>query len=68
MNGTLNEIDSAILEVALSLEEGKARDGFVSRIYQSDPAGMEEMCQLIDDARSAATYFIDARERRAEVA
>lgn len=68
MNGTLNEIDSAILEVALSLEEGEIRDEFVSRIYQSDPGGLGEMRQLIDDARSAAAYFIDARERRAEVA
>lgn len=68
MNGTLNEIDSAILEVALSLEEGDIRDGFVSRIYQKDPVGLGEMRQLIDDAKCAAAYFIDARERRAEVA
>lgn len=68
MSATLNEIDSAILEVALSLEEGKIRDGFVSRIYHLDPGGQEEMLQLINDAKSAAAYFIDARERKAEVA
>lgn len=64
----MNEIDSAILEVALSLEEGVIRDEFVTRIYQADPGGLGEMRQLIDDAKSAAAYFIDARERRAEVA
>ncbi|RYD48561.1 MAG: hypothetical protein EOP85_03310, partial [Verrucomicrobiaceae bacterium] len=65
MTGTLNEIDSAILEVALSLEEGEVRDGFVSRVYQGDTSGLGEMRQLIDDAKCAAAYFIDARERRA---
>lgn len=64
----LNEIDSSILEVALSLEEGESRDEFISRVYQNDPSGMEEMRQLIEDAKNAAAYFIDARERRAEVA
>jgi eukaryotic-like serine/threonine-protein kinase len=68
VNPTLNEIDSAILEVALSLEEGEIRDGFVSRTYRFDPDGLLEMRQLIADAKSAAVYFLNARERRSEIA
>ncbi|RYD30613.1 MAG: hypothetical protein EOP85_23620, partial [Verrucomicrobiaceae bacterium] len=64
----MNETDSAILEVALSLEEGPARDAFITRVFQGDLEGQREMTQLIDDARSAAAYFIDARDRRSEVA
>ncbi len=64
----LNEIDSAILEVALSLEEGEARDAFITRVFHSDPEAQDEMNQYIEDAKSAAAYFLDARERRTEVA
>jgi len=64
----LNEVDSAILEVALSLAEGEARDEFITRVYRSDPEGLHEMNQFIEDSISAASYFLDARERRTEVA
>lgn len=64
----LNEIDGAILEAALSLEEGAVREAFLTRIYRADPRGLAEMRQYIEDSKCAAAYFLDARERRAEVA
>ncbi len=64
----MNEIDAAILEAALSLEEGGVREAFLARIYRADPAGLAEMRQYIEDSKSAAAYFLDARERRAEIA
>lgn len=68
MVDALNEIDGAILEAALSLEEGEVREAFLSRIYRADPGGLLEMRQFIEDSKNAAAYFLDARERRAEIA
>lgn len=68
LDGPLNETESAILEVALSLDDEATRDAFVSRIHRSDPAGLDKMRQLISDAKSAGSSLSDGRERRVEIA
>ncbi|MEO5914063.1 MAG: serine/threonine-protein kinase [Luteolibacter sp.] len=62
------EIESAILEVALSLDEGETREEFLQRTFRSDPAGLEEMRKLVEVSRGAASFFLEARERRARMA
>jgi len=61
------EVDHAILEVALSLDED-ARGEFLRRTFQGDAEGLSEMRMLVDATRGATSFFLDARERRAQMA
>lgn len=61
------EVDCAILEVALSLDE-QAREEFLTRAYQGDAEGQSEMRKLVDATRGATSFFLDAREQQARVA
>ncbi len=64
---TDGEISSAIMEVALSLDDPATRQVFLERVFgQSGPA-REEMTRLLEAADGAATFFLEAREQRAKV-
>jgi hypothetical protein len=61
------EVECAILEVALSLDED-ARSEFLKRTFQDDADGLSEMRILVEATRGATSFFLDARERRARMA
>ena len=58
------EIDSAILEVALSLDDTATREEFLDRIYGSNEKGKAEIRQLIAASGDAAGFFLEAKEER----
>ena len=61
------EISSAIMEVALSLDDPATRQVFLERVFGASPAAKEEMTRLLAAADGAATFFLEAREQRAKV-
>jgi serine/threonine protein kinase len=63
-----NEVDSAILEVALSLDDEEARARFLDRTFSGDATGHAEMLKLVESARGAGSYFLEAGESRSRVA
>lgn len=62
-----DEISSAIMEVALSLDDPEARDVFLDRVFENRQPAKEEMTRLLQAADGAATFFLEAREQRAKV-
>jgi serine/threonine protein kinase/tetratricopeptide (TPR) repeat protein len=63
-----DEVEGAIFETALSLEDAAARQAFLERSFQGDPAGLARMQSLVGSAREAATFFVEAGESRANLA
>ena len=61
------EISSAIMEVALSLDDPATRQVFLERVFRDSGPAKEEMTRLLDAADGAATFFLEAREQRAKV-
>jgi serine/threonine protein kinase len=61
------EISSAIMEVALSLDDPHARQLFLNRVFENREEAKQEMAQLLDAADGAATFFLEAKEERAQV-
>ncbi len=61
------EISSAILEVALSLDSPDVRQVFLERVFENREAAKEEMTLLLEATDGAATFFLEAREERAKV-
>lgn len=64
---TDDEINSAIMEVALSLDEPSTREEFLDRVFAGRGNEKMEMIQLLDAADGAAAFFLEAREQRAKV-
>ena len=64
---TDGEISSAIMEVALSLDDPATRQVFLERVFGDSAAAKDEMTRLLDAADGAATFFLEAREQRAKV-
>ncbi|MDB6079257.1 MAG: serine/threonine protein kinase [Akkermansiaceae bacterium] len=62
------EIEGAILETAVSLDETSVRQAFLDRAFRDDPAGLARMQSLVSSARQAATFFVEAGEYRADLA
>lgn len=58
------EIDSAILEVALSLDDAATREEFLDRVYDGNARAKAEMRKLIAASGEAAGFFLEAREER----
>ena len=61
------EISSAIMEVALSLDDPDARLLFLERVFENREDAKDEMARLLEAADGAATFFLEAREERAKV-
>ncbi|MES2924058.1 MAG: serine/threonine-protein kinase [Verrucomicrobiota bacterium] len=61
------EVECAILEVALSLDED-ARENFLKRTFRGDAEGFSEMQELVKATRGATSFFLDAREQQARMA
>ena len=66
-DGNEEEISSAIMEVALSLDNPDTRQVFLERVFENREAAKEEMSMLLEAADGAATFFLEAREERAKV-
>lgn len=62
------DIESAIFEVALSLEDRSHRFEFLSRTFRDDPAGLQRMTMLLDSTSEAVPFFLEAREERGDIA
>ena len=63
-----NEVESALFEVALSIEDPGALETFLERSLGSDPEAIGQMRRLIESSRNSTRYFLEARERRADLA
>lgn len=66
-HGIDDEISSAIMEVALSLDDPAAREAFLGRVFETRVEEKREMIRLLEAADGAATFFLEAREQRAKV-
>jgi len=62
------DIDEAIFETALGLEDDDARRKFLRRSFHGDAEGLARIEGLLAAAQGATTFFIEARELRASVA
>ena len=62
------DIEQAILETALNLEDPTARQAFLERTFTGNPQGLAGMADLLDAARGSVEFFLEARERSAVVA
>jgi serine/threonine protein kinase len=58
------EIEGAILEVALSLDDTATREDFLDRVYGKDEKAKIEMRKLISASGDAAGFFLEAKEER----
>lgn len=72
MNGmivprTEEEIEGAVFEAALGLEP-EDREIFLARWFRDDREGLQRITKLLYSHREASSFFIEAREIRAEVA
>ncbi len=66
-DGHEEEINSAIMEVALSLDNPETREDFLDRVFADRENARREMTMLLKAADGAATFFLEAREERAKV-
>lgn len=61
------EISSAIMEVALSLDDVATRQIFLARVFEDRDPAKDEMMGLLEAADGAAAFFLEAREEKAKV-
>lgn len=61
-------IESAIFEAALQLANPVRRRKFLDRAFHGDPQGRKDMEDLLEMEENAATYFLEAHFRVAELA
>lgn len=66
-SGHDEEISSAIMEVALSLDDPDVRQVFLERVFENREVAKNEMTRLLEATDGAATFFLEAREERAQV-
>jgi len=62
------EIEEAIFETALSLDEPETRRAFLDQTFASDPGGRNRMEDLLEAARGSVEFFLAAREQSSLVA
>lgn len=61
-------MEGAIFEAALSLDDPGVRRSFLERAFRDDPAGLDQMQELLESARDATPFFLEAREARGHIA
>jgi serine/threonine protein kinase len=64
----VKDIENAIFETALGLEDDEARREFLRRTFQGDTEGLARIVSLLASARAATEFFVKARDIRASVA
>jgi len=65
---TRKEVEGAILETALGLDDPEAREVFLRQWFSNDPAGLEAMRGLLRAYEESASFFVEAREQRVSAA
>ena len=64
----LRELEEAVFETALGLEDPAAREAFLAHWFRDDAAALEEMRGLLRAADRSSSFFVGAREGRLSVA
>ena len=67
-SGVAKEVEDAIFETALGLEDDAARRELLRRTFHDDPDGLDKMERLLASARASTAFFVEAREHRTVVA
>jgi eukaryotic-like serine/threonine-protein kinase len=67
-SGVAKEVEDAIFETALGLDDDAARRELLRRTFQGDPDGLVRMERLLASARASTAFFVEAREHRTVVA
>ena len=62
------EIEQAVLDAALGIENRETRESFLRQVFAGDAVKIREMEDLVDSSRRAAEILHDARDARAELA
>ncbi|MBK1883559.1 serine/threonine protein kinase [Luteolibacter pohnpeiensis] len=62
------EIEEAVFETALGLEDPDSRDEFLKQWFRHDEAALARMRKLVEAAEKSAAFFVDARESRMSIA
>lgn len=63
-----SDIEGAIFEVALSLEDPMLQLEFLEITLRDDPQGLQRMRKLLSAAGEEASFFLEAREARSHLA
>jgi serine/threonine protein kinase len=63
-----HEIQGAVLETALGLDDPEVREAFLVHWYRDDAAGLEVMRGLLQASLESTPFFMQAREQRVSVA
>ncbi len=64
----LKELEEAVFEAALGLENPAAREAFLAHWFRDDPAALTRMSELLRAADESTSFFMGAREGRLAVA
>ncbi|MBB5351660.1 hypothetical protein HNR46_001899 [Haloferula luteola] len=62
------EVQNAILEVALSMDEPELLDHFLRQALGDHPEAMEEMRGLVEASRRSMGFFLEAADQRRDLA
>ncbi len=62
------EVELAIFDAALGIEDGELRRRFLQRIYAEDAEGLARMEKLLAASRDSVSFFLKASEDRASLA
>lgn len=62
------DIEEAILETALSLDDPASRNAFLEQTFTANPEGRARMHDLLKAAASSVEFFLEAHEQRSAVA
>ncbi|WP_193213892.1 serine/threonine protein kinase [Luteolibacter marinus] len=62
------ELEGAVFETALGLEDPQLREAFLGRWFAGDAAGLEAMRALLRASVDSASFFVEAKECRISAA
>ena len=66
-NPHAGEIDIAILDAALGLDDPGAREAFLQHWFRDNPEGLAKFRKLLDASLQSAPFFLEARDARTQV-
>lgn len=67
-DGYAAEIESAIFETAMGIENLENRIQFLRATFNGDPVGYQRMVELLEISGESAAFFIEGRRQRADLA
>lgn len=66
-NPHADEINIAILDAALGLDDPEAREAFLQHWFRGNPEGLAKFRKLLDASLQSAPFFLEARDARTQV-